>query len=179
MAKVWDLSMCFKPIKCALYGGSIVSDQVIPNFPLTLDLWLNFDSSVWIITPGPPSLGIGCKISACHTISLNFRAILMRTLRDAIPSKNIALKESLWAHFQRSWTCRCSESLLPSKNDPVLRDLNSPHRWHFLVNTSILVVTKQSIFIIISVWKKNHANYLPFTGCLPTTDIHQVSVGKY
>lgn len=131
------------------------------------------------MTPGPPSLGIGCKISACHAISLHFRAILMKTLRDAIPSKNVALKESLRAHFQRNWTCHGSESLLPSKNDPVLRDLNSPHRLHFLVNTSILVVTKQSIFIIISAWKKNLANYLPFTGFLPTNDIHQVSVSKY
>lgn len=111
---------------------------------LTFDLWLNFDSSIWTMTPGPPSLGIGCKIRACQAISLHFRAILIRILRDAIPSKNIAVKESLWVHFQRNCTCRCNESLLPSKKDPVLRDFRSPHWLHFLVNPIMLVVIKQS-----------------------------------
>ena len=33
------------------------------------------------MTPGPPSLGIGCKITACPATSLHFLAILIRTLR--------------------------------------------------------------------------------------------------
>lgn len=122
--------------------------DVLSNYQMctlfTFDLWLNFDSSIWTMTPGPPSLGIGCKIIACQATSLHFRAIFMRILRDAIPSKNIAVKESLWVHFQRNWTCRCSESLLPSKKDPVLTDFISPHRLHFLVNPIILVVINQT-----------------------------------
>ena len=113
--------------------------DVFKPFLLIFDLWLNFDSSIWIMTPGPPSLGIECKIKACQATSLHFRAILMRTLRDAIPSKNMALKESFWAHFQRNWTCRYSESLLPSKNDPLRSDFTSPHRLHFLSIQSYLL----------------------------------------
>ena len=118
--------------------------KLLKPFLLTFDLWLNFDSlnfdsSIWIMTPGPPSLGIECKIKACQATSLHFRAILMRTLRDAIPSKNMALKESFWAHFQRNWTCRYSESLLPSKNDPLRSDFTSPHRLHFLSIQSYLL----------------------------------------
>lgn len=33
-------------------------------YKLTLDLWLNFDSSICIITPGPPNCGIGWRSSA-------------------------------------------------------------------------------------------------------------------
>ena len=43
--------------------------RVYPTL-LTFDLWLNFDLSIWIMTPGPPSLRIGCKIKACQATSL-------------------------------------------------------------------------------------------------------------
>ena len=130
LATVWDILMCVQLIKWALYSGSI---GYLPNYSNL------FDSSIWIMTTGLPSLGIRCKIGACQATSLHFRAILMRTLRDAIPSKNMVLEESFWAHFQRIWTCRCSDSLLPSKNDPLRSDFISPHRLHFLSIQSYLL----------------------------------------
>ena len=128
-------------------------------FLLTFDLWLNFDSLIWIMTPGPPSLGIGYKIKACQATSLHFRAILMRTLRDAIPSKNMALKESFWAHFQRNLICRCSVSLLPSKNDPLRSDFTSPHRLHFLSIQSYLL-SQNNPFHLFNGKDKYLGNYL-------------------
>ena len=151
--------------------------DVFKPFLLIFDLWLNFDSSIWIMTPGPPSLGIGCKITACLATSLHFLAILIRTLRGAIPSKNMALKESFWAHFQRNWTCRCNESLLPSKND-LLRVFSLVHISCISCQSNHTCGHKTTLFIFFMARNKYLANYLLSTGFLPTTDIRRVSVGK-
>lgn len=99
---------------------------------LTLDLWLNFDSSICTTTPGPPSLEIGCNNNVCHAISRQCRANLLNAFLFAIPSSSITFKESFWDHFQRKCVCLCSEILLPAKKESTLTDFLSLHIWHFL-----------------------------------------------
>ena len=100
----------------------------------TLDLWLNFDSSICIITPGPPNCGIGWRSSASHATSRYFRANLTKTFRDAIPSISITFKESLCAHFQRQCICLPKEILLPAKYEFALTEDARRHRRHLLLN---------------------------------------------
>ena len=99
---------------------------------LTLDLWLNFDSSICTTKPGPPSLGIGCNNSVCRAISRHSHASLTNAFLFAIPSSSITFKESFWDHFQRKCVCCCSEILLLAKKESTLTDFLSLHWWHFL-----------------------------------------------
>ena len=156
--------------------------KLLKPFLLTFDLWLNFDSlnfdsSIWIMTPGPPSLGIGCKIRACQATSLHFRAILMRTLHDAIPSKNMALKKSFWAHFQETEHAAVLRACYLQKT---IRSgvISLVHIGCISCQSNQTCCHKTPRFIFFMARNKYLANYLLFTGFLPTTDIHQVSVGK-
>ena len=117
----------------------------------TFDLWSNFDSSIWTMTPGPPSIGIGCKISARHATSRQCRDIFTSVSLDAIPSDDIKVREPLCDHFQRNWTCCWRGSLLASKNDPVRTDLNRLQRWHFLTEQNIkgYLHSENETFIVI------------------------------
>ena len=99
----------------------------------TLDLWLNFDSSICIITPGPPNCGIGWRSSASHATSRHLRANLTKTFRDAVPSISITFKESLCAHFQRKCKCLPKEILLPAKYEFALTEEARLHRRHLLL----------------------------------------------
>ena len=99
---------------------------------LTLDLWLNFDSSICTSTPGPPSLGIGCNNSDRHAISRQRRANFTSAFIFAIPSLSITVNESFWDHFHKKCVCRWMESLLPAKNESSLIDFLTLQWLHFL-----------------------------------------------
>ena len=117
----------------------------------TFALWLNFDSSIWTMTPGPPSIGIGCKISARHATSRQRRAIFTRVFLDAIPSDDIKLKEPLCDHFQRNWTWCWRDTLLASKNDPVRTVLDRLQWWHFLKEQNINGYTRKNEAVIFNI----------------------------
>lgn len=104
-------------------------------YKLTLDLWLNFDSSICIITPGPPNCGIGWRSSAPHATSRHFLANLTRTFLDAVPSIAITFKESFCTHFQRKCNCLPKEILLPAKYEFTLTDEARRQRKHFLLSS--------------------------------------------
>ena len=104
-------------------------------YKLTLDLWLNFDSSICIITPGPPNCGIGWHSSAPHATSRHFLANLTRTFVDAVPSIAITFKESFCAHFQRNCNSLPKEILLPAKYEFTLTDEARRQRKHFLLSS--------------------------------------------
>lgn len=104
-------------------------------YKLTLDLWLNFDSSICIITPGPPNCGIGWRSSAPHATSRHFLANLTRTFLDAVPSIAITFKESFCAHFQRKCNCLPKEILLSAKYEFTLTDEARRQRKHFLLSS--------------------------------------------
>ena len=109
-------------------------------YKLTLDLWLNFDSSICIITPGPPICGIGWRSSAPHATSRHFLANLTRTFLDAVPSIAITFKESFCAHFQRK--CNCL-----------------PKEFYFQRNMSLLSLTRHVDNGNISCWVVQNGHF--------------------
>lgn len=134
----------------------------------TLDLWLNFDSSICIIAPGPPNCGIGWRSNASHATSRHFRANLTKTFRDAIPSISITFKESLCGHFQRKCKCLPKEILLVAKYEFALTEEARLHRRHLLSKFSKYIYWLK--FFIFSkhragkIWLNTHQMY-PSTLC--------------
>ena len=104
---------------------------------LTLDLWLNFDSSICIITPGPPNCVIGLRSSAPHTTSEHFRVNLFQTFREAVPSIPITLRESFVPISKESVVVFLKKVLLPVKYEFTLTDDRETRsqRKHFLLSS--------------------------------------------
>ena len=101
---------------------------------LTLDFWLNFDSSICIITPGPPYCVIGLRSSAPHATSRHFRVNLFQTFREAVSSIPITLSES-FVPISQEITVVFLKKFYFQLNMSLLSLTTRPQRKHFLLSS--------------------------------------------
>ena len=102
----------------------------------TLDLWLNFDSSICTTTPDPPSLGIGCNNNVCHAISRQCRANVTNAFPFAIPSVCMTIRlNCFWVYSLGNIYPLFGVRLVQKRRKKTVRFIYWDHKqiiWNFL-----------------------------------------------
>jgi len=115
----------------------------------TLDLWLNFDSSICIITPGPPNCGIGWRSSASHATSGTFaqtwpKLSVMLSLQSPLLSRNHSVpisKESANV-FLKKFCFQRNMNLLSLRKHVYIGDISCWSFKHIFFKGSFFIFSK-------------------------------------